>query len=69
MSAAKRNRARRETVVLTREAVESILVAQMGWEAEDAAIFWRLARRETVCPGITAKLVHRSVQRAFGASG
>jgi hypothetical protein len=66
MSAAKAQRARRETVVLTREAVEAILVGHMGWEPEDADIFWRMARRETSAPGTVAELLERSFQRAFG---
>lgn len=65
MSAGNTNRARRETVVLTRDAVAAILVSQMGWEPEDAAIFWRLARRETSSPGIMARLHARAVARAF----
>lgn len=65
MSAANANRARRETVVLTREAVEAILVSHMGWEPEDADIFWRLARRETLSPGIVAKLLRRDYEAAF----
>lgn len=65
MSAAMAQRARRETVVLTRAAVETILVPWMGWEPEDAAIFWRIARRETRCPGIVAKLLRRDIARAF----
>lgn len=65
MSAANATRARRETVVLTRQAVEAILVAQMGWEPEDATTFWQLARRETASPGIIAKLYARSADRAF----
>ncbi len=66
MTAARANGARRETVVLTREAVENILVPWMGWEPEDADIFWRVARRETRCPGIVAKLLQRDFRRAFG---
>lgn len=65
MSAAKPQRARRATVVLTREAVEAILVGHMGWEPEDAKIFWHMARRETSAPGIVAKLLERSFRRAF----
>lgn len=67
MSAANAIRARRETVVLTRQAAEAIPVAHMGWEPEDADIFWRLARRETASPGIIATLHARAVVRAFTA--
>lgn len=42
--------ARRATVALTCQQVASILM-DMGWEDEDAATFWRLARRETRHPG------------------
>jgi hypothetical protein len=37
-------------VSLTRRQVDSILY-DMGWESEDLASFWRLARRETRHPG------------------
>jgi hypothetical protein len=37
--------ARRATVALTRAQVEAIFL-DMGWEHEDVATFWRLARRE-----------------------
>lgn len=52
--------------MLTREAVEAILVGHMGWETEDADTFWRMARRETSAPGIVAELLERSYRRAFG---
>ena len=50
MTAAKPRWARRVTVALTRSQVESILY-DMGWEPEDAAAFWQLARRESRNPG------------------
>ncbi len=52
--------------MLTREAVEDILVRHMGWETEDADIFWRMASRETSAPGTITELLERSFQRAFG---
>lgn len=51
--------------MLTREAVETILVGHMGWETEDADIFWHMASRETSAPGIVAKLLERSFRRTF----
>ena len=42
--------ARRKTAVLTRKQVEQI-VYDMGWESEDADVFWDLASRETRDPG------------------
>ena len=54
--------------MLTREAVEAILVGHMGWEPEDADIFWRMARRETSCPGIVARWLQHSYWRAFKSS-
>ena len=52
--------------MLTREAVETILVGHMGWETEDADIFWHMACRETSTPGTVTELLERSFQRAFG---
>jgi len=66
MSAAKAQRARRETVVLTHQNIMDILVGCMGWEPEDVDVFWQLARRETLSPGITAQRLRCSLERAFG---
>ncbi len=54
MTAGKAKRARRATVALTRSQVGSILY-DMGWEPEDTATFWRLARREAFKPGCLAR--------------
>lgn len=42
--------ARRETVALTRSQIDFIF-HEMGWESEDADIFWDLACRECEQPG------------------
>ncbi len=66
MSAAKAQRAQRETVVLTRRNIMDILVSCMGWEPEDVDVFWQLARRETLSPGITSQRLRHSLEKAFG---
>jgi hypothetical protein len=35
----------KEVAVLTRRQVETILVETMGWEYEDVASFWKVAKR------------------------
>jgi hypothetical protein len=35
----------KEVAVLTRRQVETILVEIMGWEHEDVASFWKVAKR------------------------
>jgi hypothetical protein len=40
-----------ETLTLSRQAIVSILVHTMGWEIDDAEIFWKLACREVQNPG------------------
>ncbi|WP_141687894.1 hypothetical protein [Stappia indica] len=66
MRAANGNRERRETVVLTRQAIEAILVSYMGWEPEDADAFWELAIRETTPRDLGEdEMWHRNFERAF----
>ena len=50
MTPTTRQQARRATVVLTRQQIEMI-VSDMGWEPEDADVFWQMARRENRNPG------------------
>lgn len=54
MTAGKQRKARRSAVALSRAQVESIL-HDMGWEPEDANVFWRMARRESRDPGCLAR--------------
>lgn len=39
------------TVTLTRDDVEAIVVRDMGWEHEDVAAFWFLARNRKTAGG------------------
>jgi hypothetical protein len=59
------SKARRATVALSRPQVEFICYS-MGWEYEDTAAFWRLARRETRNPGClkreSRKVGHRIIK-------
>lgn len=64
MSAARIGKARRATVALTRAQVESIAY-DMGWEPEDAAAFWQLARREAQKPGCLDRERREYLRRAF----
>ncbi len=50
MTPSLRQQARRETVALTRQQVETICY-EMGWEPEDAEAFWKFACREDRDPG------------------
>lgn len=60
--------ARRETVALTRRQVEQI-VCDMGWEPEDADVFWDLACRETSEPGCLERECEAYWQRVFAFDG
>lgn len=64
MTARNGREARRETVVLTRSQVESILY-DMGWEPEDADVLWEFAMRETRNPGCLERARRQYFQRAF----